>query len=339
MKYRIILSVFVVAAICGASAQVASHAPTQVTAGKPQSTTAPDSRAVARVNGTVLTQRDLLREMYSIFPYARQHGGAFPKAMEPEIRRGALQMIIFEELVYQDASRRHLTVPAAQVTRALKDFRKQFSSDAEYQDVLKREFQGSEANLRKGVQRSMLIEQLLKNDVEARATVSIAEAQAFYDKNSDKFKVQEAFEFQSISVMPPQRPNPDQQKEASKRAQDFLRQAKATKSYQEFGLLAEKISEDDYRVNMGDHRAVPRTDLPPQIVQTALAMNPGQVSDLIQIEQAYTIFRLNKHIPEGKKSFAEVKDQIRTELRRRKVDQLRAQLGKKLRTAAKVEEL
>jgi hypothetical protein len=33
-----------------------------------------------------------------------------------------------------------------------------------------------------------------------------------------------------------------------------LRQAKETKSYEDFGLLAEKISEDDFRVNMGDHK-------------------------------------------------------------------------------------
>ena len=57
---------------------------------------------MARVNGAVLTDRDLLREMFTIFPYAKQHNG-FPKAQEASIRQGALEMIIFEELVYQEA--------------------------------------------------------------------------------------------------------------------------------------------------------------------------------------------------------------------------------------------
>ena len=35
-------------------------------------------KAVARVNGAVLTDRDLLREMLQIFPYANQHNG-FPE--------------------------------------------------------------------------------------------------------------------------------------------------------------------------------------------------------------------------------------------------------------------
>jgi len=76
---------------------VASHTPT-VIANAPSAQTSPlqvSDKPVARVNGAVLTDRDLLREMYTIFPYAQQHNG-FPKAQEAEIRQGALEMIIFE---------------------------------------------------------------------------------------------------------------------------------------------------------------------------------------------------------------------------------------------------
>ncbi len=69
-------------------------------------------QAVAKVNGAVLTDRDLQREMFSIFPYARQHNGNIPQEMEPQIRNGAMQMIIFEELVYQEAQRRKITISA-----------------------------------------------------------------------------------------------------------------------------------------------------------------------------------------------------------------------------------
>ncbi len=62
-------------------------------------------------------------------------------------------------------------------------------------------------------------------------------------------------------------------------------------------MLAEKMSEDDFRVNMGDHQAVDKDKLPPQVVKALLAMKPGQVSDVIQVEQAYTVIRLNAHTP------------------------------------------
>jgi hypothetical protein len=35
--------------------------------------------------------------------------------------------------------------------------------------------------------------------------------------------------------------------------------------------------------------------LPPQVVKTLLAMQPGQVTSVIQIENAFTIIRLNAH--------------------------------------------
>ena len=83
------------------------------------------NKPVARVNGTVLTDHDLLREEYAIFPYASQHSG-IPKGMEPQIRKGAMQMIVFEELVYQEAERQKMTIPQARMDQAMAQFRKQF---------------------------------------------------------------------------------------------------------------------------------------------------------------------------------------------------------------------
>ncbi len=158
-------------ALSAASAQVASHAPTAVASvNTPPASTARaalqvSDKPVARVNGAVLTDRDLLREMYAIFPYAQQHNG-FPKAQEAAIRQGALEMIIFEELVYQEAVRRKMTISPEKLNRAEAEFRKQFKSPDQYQQYLQTEMQGSEQKLRQQIKRSLLIEQVLKTDVE-----------------------------------------------------------------------------------------------------------------------------------------------------------------------------
>src|ERR1035441_3390084 len=129
------LSVALVSALLAGPlpAQVASHAPTalatQPTPNAFAQSPAPivTGKPVARVNGVAVTDRDLLREMYTIFPYARQHSG-FPKSMEADIRKGALEMVVFEELVYQQAQRQKTTVPDDQVNRALFEFKKKFQS-------------------------------------------------------------------------------------------------------------------------------------------------------------------------------------------------------------------
>jgi len=339
MRYLVVFALLLAAA-GNAAGQVPSHAPTGATR-QAQPTTSPfqvSDRPVARVNGAVLTDRDLLREMLQIFPYARQHNG-FPKAEEAAIRQGALEMIIFEELVYQEGQRRKLTVAPAEFKQAEAEFKKQFQSAGDYQQFLKEEMGGSDAMVRDKIKRSLLIEQVLKSDVEKRSAVSEAEARAYYDKNPARFELPETFGFQTISILPPANASPEQAKEAQKRASEAWKQAKATKSYQEFGLIAEKMSEDDFRVNMGDHKEVGKDKLPPQVVKALVAMRPGQVSEVIQIEQAYTIVRLNAHSVARKQSFAEAKSGLSAGLQKEKYEQLRVALDKQLRAKAKVEVL
>ena len=319
-------------------AQVASHTPTVGVTAKsaiPQ----PPGQPVARVNGAVLTDRDLQREIFTIFPYARQHGGNVPKELEPSIRQGALQMIIFEELVYQEAERRKMTVAPERLSRAEADFRKQFPTPADYNNFLQTEFQGSQQAVREKIRRSLLIDQLLKIEVDNKSTVSVAEAKAYYDQNPANFQYPESFAIQTISFLSPANATASQVQEARQRAEQALPKAQAAKTYEEFGLLAEKVSEDDYRVMMGDHRAVDRSKLAPQVVQALLALQPGQVTGILQVENSYTIVRLNKHIPAGKKKFEDEKEQLIKQLEKTKTNQVRANLDKKLKQKAKIEVL
>jgi peptidyl-prolyl cis-trans isomerase SurA len=178
---------------------------------------------------------------------------------------------------------------------------------------------------------------VLRSDAEAKSAVTLPEIRAYYVKNGARFEQPESFTFQTISVVPPLKATPEQAKVAQKQAEDALKQAKATKSYQDFGLLAERISQDDFRVNMGDHKTIAKDRLPPQVVKALAAMQAGQVSGLIQIESAYTIVRLNARTAARKQPFAEVKAQLKDELQKSKYEQLRAGLAKRLRAKAKIE--
>ena len=323
--------------VTGAGAQVASHAPTMFTQAPTQKPATSAGKPVARVNGSVLTDADLVREEYAIFPYARQHNG-LPKDLAPQIRDGALKMIIFEELVYQEALHRKMTVPSVKLQHAEADFRKQFTTPDQFTTFLQSEFHGSHDLLQEKIRRSLLIEALLKTEVDNKSVVSPAELRGFYDKNQVRFEHPETFTFQTISVLPPANATADQLKEGRTRADRALQQAKATKTAEEFGLLAEKISDDDYRVMMGQHKPVPANELPPQVAKTLLAMKVGEVSDVVQIDEAYTIMRLQEHKPAGKAKFEDVKADLEKELQESKKNQLRAALDKSLRQNATIEE-
>ncbi|HEY2860962.1 MAG TPA: peptidylprolyl isomerase [Terracidiphilus sp.] len=330
-------------AVATAFPQVASHAPTMA---KPMPQGAMGSvvavsasgKPVARVNGAVLTDFDLVREEFTIFPYAKQHNG-LPKELASQIRDGAMKMIVFEELVYQEAVRRNMTVPPARMQRAAVDFRKQFSTPAEFNALLQSEFQGSQKQLDEKMRRSLLIEAFLKTEVESKSAVTPADIKAYYDKNDAQFEHPETFTFQTISVLPPPNATPQQLKEGRTRIESAYKQAKAAKSAEDFGLLAEKLSDDDYRVVLGQHKPVQVDQLAPPVLKALRAMKPGDVSDIIQLDQAYTVVRLNARAPAGKTRLAEVQAKLAKDLHESKRNQLRKDLDKKLRQNAQIQEM
>lgn len=340
MRTKLIFLVLLLGQVFSVSAQVTSHKPTVFkdapTAEGPQK---PAEAVVVRVNGSALTNADLVREEYAIFPYAKQHGGGIPKEFERQIRDGALKMIIFEELVYQEALRRKMTIAPARMQKAQADFRKQFATPDEYSKFLQSDFGGSKQRLDEKIRRSLLIEALLKSEVEDKCGVTTADVRAFYDKNPARFHQAETYRFQTISVLPPQNATAAQLKEGLVRAQNALKQAKATKTADEFGLLAEKISDDDYRVMMGQHKPMPVEQMAPQVIKALSTMKPNDVSDLIQIEKAYTIVRLQEHTPAGQKKFEEVRADLAKELKEGKRNRLRMALDAKLHQNARIEEL
>lgn len=330
------------ALVCLASAQVASQSPSTVKtvastpAAGPAKVMVP--KPVARVNGAVITENDVTRMMYTIFPYAQQHNGV-PKDIEPEMRKGALEMVIFEELLYQEAQRRKLQVTPEKLARAEAAFRKQFPSPAVYEQFLALEANGSKTAMRNKIRRSLLIEQMLKTEVEQKSAVSLAETRSYYNSNPARFEHGEAVSIQTISIIPPDNSTPAMKAEAKAKITDIVRLGRAAKTNKDFGLIAEQLSEDDWRTRFGDRGTMEVRNLPPEVARAARALKPGQVSDAIQVGSAWVVIRLNAHTPAGKTPFNEAKTKLQAELRKQKREQVRSALNQNLRKRAKIEVL
>jgi parvulin-like peptidyl-prolyl isomerase len=91
---------------------------------------------------------------------------------------------------------------------------------------------------------------------------------------------------------------------------------------------------------MGDHKFADRSKLPPAVVSALLNMQPNQVSGIIEFDvNAYTILRLNAHIPAGMQQFDTIKDGLREHLKKQKTEQLRSALAAHLSKSARIERL
>jgi len=296
-------------------------------------------KVVARVNGAGLTDRDLLREMFVLFPYAKQHNGGFPKGMESDIRHGAMKMIVFQELCYQEALRRKMTVTPARIAKVRSEIRADLKDPRAYQAFLDDQASGTEAGLRKRIERMLLIQDLIQIEVTQKSVLTPVQLRAYYKQNLEKFRLPAMVSFQSISVVPPPNSNSEVQADARKHAESLLKQAKAADSYEKFGLLAEKISDDDFRVNMGYRKPFDISKLPPSIADTLRSMKPGEVSGIVAIDGGYTILRLIELDSPTTRKFADVSSELQKNLGRQKQEELRAALNERLRAKSKVEEL
>jgi len=339
MKTKSLILAIAITLIATVNAQVASHAPTMKAANVPSATTAQQGldRPIVKVNGTPLTQRDVIREMQNIFPYARQHGGQFPKDKEPVIRQQALQNVVFEELVYQEALRRKMIVPAAKLNSAVADFKKQFDSPSEFQEYLKNEQGGSMKSLREKITRAILIDNLLRLEVKNKSRVSDLELRKFYNNSKSRFQKPESVSIQTISIVVADKSTKEQKADAHRRAEDALKKAKATKNYEEFGLLAEKVSEDDWRVMMGDHKSIHRGRMPAPVEKAVFSMKPGEVSDLIDTGDSLCIARVNSREETKLVPFAEVRPSLKSQLEVEKEAAVRKSFEARLKRTSKIE--
>jgi peptidyl-prolyl cis-trans isomerase C len=241
------------------------------------------------------------------------HGSKVPEQYKAEIRQKAIDKLVREELAYQAATRRGLQVPPAKWEKRMAEIRGDFSSPQEFRTVITREF-GSTANFDKFVRRSMLIEQIWDTEVKQKSVVSDATVANYYAGNKAKFIRPEALSFQAISFLVKANGDAADRQQARKRAEEALPKAKAAKNYEEFGLLAEKVSEDDWRVMMGDHRMVHSIALPPEYKATA-GLKEGETSGIVESEKGFHIIRLNKRMPQKQMPLAEMRPNILQTLR------------------------
>src|SRR6266511_2879988 len=186
------------------------------------------------------------------------------------------------------------------------------------------------------VNSAILTDQLLTAEVNQNAVVTEVEVREYYKKHPDHFRRGETITLQTISLVIPDDASESKKADIRKRAEELLKQAKAAKDYEAFGMLAEKSSEDDWHVMMGDHKTIFRGNMPPPVEKVAFSMKPGTVSDLIQTENSWCIVRLNAREESKLLPYEEVRAAIRQDMESRRKTAAHDQLESRLRKSATV---
>jgi peptidyl-prolyl cis-trans isomerase D len=119
--------------------------------------------------------------------------------------------------------------------------------------------------------------------------------------------------------------------EIRKKAEDVLKQAKKGSKFED---LAKKYSEDPGTKDKGgDLGWIVQGQTVKEFEQTAFALPPGGISDLVQTVYGFHIIKVLEKETAHTKTLAEVKDTLRAPLVRQKADNQAAELADKLSSA------
>ncbi len=320
--------------LCLTAQMQTSHQPTAEIA--PPSK--PPQAQIASVNGVVLKQAELDEEMQLLFPYYSIHGGRVPPSAEAEIRQRAMQSVVQHELIFQEARRRGLQVPELTWQKRLRQLRQGFVSKQAYEAAATKKY-GSVTEFERRLRRSMLIEQLWDVEVTRKSVITADAARTYYLSHKAKYVRPDAVWLQTITVKFPKNSSAEQKKAARDIAEQILVKAKGAKNYEEFGSLAEQLSQDDWRVMMGDHKWVHRGSVTPDIEPTLFALKAGETSGLVESSEGYLIMRANDRQRSRQMSFAEMSAAIRQQLEKDKREKRAKEFEMLLRGKADIDVL
>lgn len=166
---------------------------------------------------------------------------------------------------------------------------------------------------------------LLDKDAEGKVTVDAAELQRYYNSHQDEYRLPDRVRVRHILInTPPPGPDgkPDQKgvDEARAKAADILKQVKAGGNFAE---LAKKYSQDPgSAVKGGELPWAQRGGFVAEFEKAAFALNPGQISDLVQTSYGFHIIQTEEKEAARVKPLAEVKNEIEKTVKAQKVSAL-----------------
>jgi parvulin-like peptidyl-prolyl isomerase len=275
---------------------------------------------VAKVNGTVLTMRDLEAQLDRMIPQITFH-----KQVPPEKRKNyygqALEELINRELEYQDAVSKGMKAEKVDVDAQLQKIKGRFKSEEDFKAALDR--QGlTEDTFRAAIGKELLIKSIMTKTVTEPAQMSEANLKEFYDKHISEFKKPESVKLRVIST------------KDEKKASEICEKLKAG---EDMAQLANTMSEDDYKGRGGDIGYVHKGRMNPEIDKVAFTLKVGELSSPIHVEDVWYIIKAEDKKPEYTVSFDDTKGKLEQELETGKALELQKNWIDSLRSKAKIE--
>lgn len=293
----------------------------------------PSADKAAVVNGSVITQKELERELSRAKEQLLQMGRPVADDQLSEMRKRMLDNLIAYELLYQESKKKGVKVTNAAVDEKVNELKKQYPDEAEFKTMLSSS-DLTEADLKSHMKRGIAIEKLVDQEIVQKIAVTDKEIRTYYDSNPDRFKQPEQVKASHILIQVD--PEADKSERAKARKQLETIQKKVKKG-EDFGALAKEHSGCPSSAKGGDLGYFGRGQMVKPFEDAAFALEPGQVSDIVETRFGYHLIKVADKKPATTIPFEEVKERIGEYLKQQQVREKVLAYVEGLRDKAKVE--
>lgn len=259
---------------------------------------------IARVNGEVIDKEEFQKAIRNV---EQRAGAPVPADQRDRIFRGVLDQLIAYHLLTQETVARKIDVPEAEVEARMTAMQQQFpSADAFKQELVKQKLTVEE--LRDSARSDMRVAKMLEQEVNTKVAVQLQDVTDFYEKNPDKFRQGERVRASHILIRTPEKVDEKTKEAARAKAAAVLAQVKAG---EDFAALAKQHSQDPGSApNGGDLGYFVQGQMVGAFERAAFALQPGQVSDLVETPFGFHIIKVADKQAERTVSLEEVRPQI-----------------------------
>jgi peptidyl-prolyl cis-trans isomerase C len=289
---------------------------------------------VARVNGTPILRRDfelMVQVQFSqLPPDQRRHDDL------DAVRDAVLDNLIDNELLYQRASQAKISVGDAEVREESVRLKALLGSPAAA-DTFLRQSGISEKELASQVRRSLVVKRFVDRDVAPGLEVTEAQARAWYDAHPEVVNRPESVRISQIVVQVAPQADTATRAAARHKIEEILKEIKAGKDFAE---MARRHSDGPEAKTGGDVGFVwAGGGALPSVERAALALKPGQMSDIVESRRGFHLIKAVERRPAGPVPFTEMRAAITERLVKEQRDERLRVYVAGLRRGARVEKV
>ena len=248
------------------------------------------------------------------------------------LRKEAMDLMVEQELVRQAAEAQGIEITAAEIDAAVAEVSDPFETPDDFTRRLQTEG-FTQDSYREHVGHMLAAKKYLDGIRAAASNISDEELETYYRDNEVRLTLPEQVRVRHILLTWKPMGTTDDRAAIRKQMAPILEQAR---SGEDFAELARKHSDDSTAGQGGDTGFFHRGQMVPAFEAVAFALQPGEVSDMVETPFGVHIIRLEEHKEARLLPLDEIREQLRDHIREEKMEAAVEQETERLRQEGEV---